>query len=275
MELPSNPIYLLKKLVLQLAKSFGYVIVPIGGLQELEGAARLGRLIKKFSSIEFRLEQTGYDKDFLISNSKSQLGQDLVALSVLPTKLGGFFVEFGATNGVDGSNTYLLEKFLGWKGILSEPARTWRDELEKNREATIDLRCVYNQSGLQLKFQEAAGGLSTLSYFASSDIHALARRQSRQYTVESVSLNDLLSEHKAPSHIDFLSIDTEGSELLILLALDFSKYSFGFICVEHNFTENRKRIQELLESNGYSQVYPELSDFDDWFVPRIEHASSR
>ena len=40
---------------------------------------------------------------------------------------GGFFVEFGATNGIDLSNSYLLQSKYYWTGILAEPARCWRD----------------------------------------------------------------------------------------------------------------------------------------------------
>jgi hypothetical protein len=79
---------------------------------------------------------------------------------------------------------------------------------------------------------------------------------------------DLLKQHNAPTHIDFLSIDTEGSELEILSTFDFSQYTFGGICIEHNFTSNRSKIKRLLDSKGYLQVYPELSEYDDWFVPK-------
>ena len=44
--------------------------------------------------------------------SKSQLGQDIFALAKLNFKKNGFFVEFGATNGVDYSNTLVMEKLF-------------------------------------------------------------------------------------------------------------------------------------------------------------------
>ena len=47
-----------------------------------------------------------------------------------------FFVEFGATNGITHSNTYMLEKELNWDGILVEPARIWHEELIMNRKVT-------------------------------------------------------------------------------------------------------------------------------------------
>jgi len=207
-------------------------------------------------------------KELVLSNFRSQLGQDVHALSLLGPNKKGFFVEFGATNGVDLSNTFLLERMFGWRGILCEPAAMWRDQLAKNRSASIDSRCVFSESGLLLSFLETSTPeLSTLKGFGESDYHAGARQSARSYDVETVSLLDLLREHRAPSHIDFLSIDTEGSELRILNAFDFSQYTFGLIVVEHNYTSDRNKIQALLESKGYRQLYPELSDFDDWFVP--------
>ena len=53
--------------------------------------------------------------------SKSQILQDLWVSYELGEKQDGFFVEFGATNGLANSNTWLLEKKYGWKGILAEP----------------------------------------------------------------------------------------------------------------------------------------------------------
>ena len=69
--------------------------------------------------------------------SKSQLGQDLFVLLETNFKKNGFFVEFGATNGVDLSNTYILEKQFNWQGILAEPAKVWNAELQRNRNCSI------------------------------------------------------------------------------------------------------------------------------------------
>ncbi len=91
-------------------------------------------------------------------------------------KRDGFFVEFGATNGVDLSNTYLLEKEYEWEGILAEPAKLWQAELMANRKAKIETKCVWKSTGSSLVFNEAKfPELSTIQDFSSSDIHAKAR----------------------------------------------------------------------------------------------------
>jgi FkbM family methyltransferase len=199
--------------------------------------------------------------------SKSQINQDLFALSELGAIRGGFFVEFGATNGVDRSNTRLLEKRLGWKGILAEPARCWHLDLARNRSSLVEHRCVWKETGEKLTFSEVAEPeLSTLASFSDDDFHGQSRKSYTKYEVETVSLGELLRTHRAPEIIDFFSIDTEGSELEILAAFDFTKHRFKVIVCEHNYAPIREHIYGLLTSKGYVRKYPDLSRFDDWYV---------
>jgi FkbM family methyltransferase len=200
-------------------------------------------------------------------HSKSQLQQDLFVLLSLKFKTGGFFVEFGATDGINLSNTYMLEKNFGWKGILAEPARSWHASLRNNRSAEIESKCIWTESGKVLQFNETeVGELSTLDSFSNHDSHAYSRENGIKYPVETISLLDLLVAYKAPSFIDYLSIDTEGSEFEILEHFDFNAYTFGFISCEHNFTENRGKIFELLSRQGYVRVFEQYSQFDDWYL---------
>ena len=62
---------------------------------------------------------------------KSQLYQDVFASFVVGDKFDKTFFEFGATNGIDLSNSYTLETLLNWKGALSEPSPQWHSELKK------------------------------------------------------------------------------------------------------------------------------------------------
>jgi FkbM family methyltransferase len=204
----------------------------------------------------------------LINFSKSQIRQDIAALAISEFKQKGFFVEFGATNGIELSNTYLLEKSYNWTGILAEPAAKWHNDLESTRNCYIEKKCVWSETGRKLKFVEVDyGELSTLKDFSDNDLHSKLRKKSTEYAVETISMNDLLEKYDAPEIIDYFSIDTEGSEYDILEKINYDKYKFNFITVEHNYTKSRDKIYKLLRSKGYKRVFEEYSYWDDWYQP--------
>ena len=199
--------------------------------------------------------------------SKSQLRQDLFVLSELNFKRKGFFVEFGATNGFDISNSYLLETKFDWNGILAEPAKKWHNELKKNRKANIETNCVWSETGKEIDFNEVSETeLSTINKFSSGDEHEHIRKNGKKYKVNTISLNDLLHKYMAPKLIDYLSIDTEGSEYEILKNFDFNNHKFKVITCEHNLNKNREKIFTLLTQNGYKRKFTEISKFEDWYV---------
>jgi FkbM family methyltransferase len=207
-----------------------------------------------------------------IGDCKSQLLQDLFALHSVNFKPTGFFVEFGATNGVTLSNTHILEVKFGWKGILAEPARCWTAALQANRNCVIDSRCVWTITGETLKFSESTDAeLSTVGSFAGRiDSHAKTRTASEEYDVETITLADLLLAHNAPRQIDYLSIDTEGSEFSILSHFDFDAFDFKVITVEHSYVQrDRDQIHQLLTSKGYVRKFEKFSRWDDWYVRGI------
>jgi FkbM family methyltransferase len=206
----------------------------------------------------------------LLSESHSQYRQDLFVLSELNFKQGGFFVEFGATNGVDLSNTYLLEKQFAWSGIVAEPAARWHAALKSNRSCRIETDCVWRESNANLTFNEAGDAeFSTIDSYSSSDHHREKRKQGKRYEVRTISLLDLLHKHGAPEVVDYLSIDTEGSEYQILSHFDFSRYQFRVITCEHNLTARRDDVYRLLTAQGYVRKLQRFSVADDWYVKAI------
>ncbi len=109
---------------------------------------------------------------------------------LLKGKRNGFFVEFGAANGHDLSNTAVLERDFQWKGILAEPAKGWHAALKQNRTAAIDTRCVWSQSGVTLDFKETKlAEYSTLASLAAGDIHGELRVEGQHYPVVTVEHN--------------------------------------------------------------------------------------
>lgn len=201
------------------------------------------------------------------TRSKSQILQDLWVCFELGEKPSGYFVEFGATNGSKNSNTWLLEKTLGWKGILAEPNPFWHSALAAERDAAIEHRCVSSKSHETVTFiatNDTDPELSGIARYADADHFAETRSRGQRIEVETISLDDLLDQHGAPQRIDYLSIDTEGSELDILSAYSFSR-RFNVLSVENN-PRNERAIDELLAANGYVRVFRQFSQWDSWYV---------
>ena len=206
--------------------------------------------------------------------STSQLSQDLFVSYFTELKKNGFFVEFGATDGVTLSNTYIFEKYCNWTGILAEPLPFWHNDLIKNRKCIIDKRCIFSESNLKKKFvntyesPELSGLEDELKDYSSMrDFNVEARKKKEIITVETITLEDLLKEHKAPEKIDYLSIDTEGSEYSILENFNFKLYEISIITVEHNYLDDqRENIKSLLEKNNFVRVFEKISRMDDWYI---------
>lgn len=205
------------------------------------------------------------------NDSQSQNYQDVFALYETDYKRGGYFVEFGATDGKSISNTLLLEQKYFWSGILAEPNPYWHEELEKNRKyCHISKECVYSESGKEVEFIASnAPDLSSIKSLAAKDEHEATRNEGQTILVPTISLVDLLDKYEAPEEIDYLSIDTEGSEYVILkYFFDNPKhYSIKTITVEHNYMpEDRECIYALLTQNGYKRKFHEFSRCDDFYV---------
>lgn len=195
----------------------------------------------------------------------SQLGQDLWVLEQTNNKRGGFFVEFGATDGVLLSNTHLLETEFGWSGLCAEPNPAFFDKLKANRSCTVSDACIGARTGDKVTFllADEYGGFVE---HADSDMNAHRRAAylETDQTIEltTISLVDFLEQHDAPRRIDYLSIDTEGSEYDILAAFPFHEWDIRLITVEHNFTQMREKILDLLTGHGYVRTERK---WDDWY----------
>jgi len=178
-------------------------------------------------------------------------------------------VEFGAANGRDLSNTFILERDYSWTGILAEPNPVWHSDLARDRHAKIDHRCVHRSSGQRMNFAATRyPELATLLDYLRADGHAASRQEHDVIEVETVSLNDLLASHDAPDLIDYISIDTEGSELEILEAFDFSRRDVRLFSIEHNGLARESSLDRLMADKGYERCYRGYSQMDGWYRRR-------
>jgi FkbM family methyltransferase len=112
-----------------------------------------------------------------------------------------------------------------------------------------------------------AADLATIKGFGRDDEFKAEREKAKTISVKTISLYDMLDEYGAPEVIDFMSVDTEGSEYGILNAFfqKNDKYEVRCVSVEHNFTV-RDKLYELMTANGYKRKFMEISRWDDFYV---------
>jgi FkbM family methyltransferase len=184
---------------------------------------------------------------------------------------GGFFVEAGANDGYQQSNTYYLEKFKGWTGILIEPIpELYRMCLgERPRSKVLNYALVpeaYASETVPMLY----GGLMSLVPGAQGSVeadraHAEAGNLlgwDRNYDVEvpARTLTSVLAEAGAPPQIDLLSLDVEGYEVDVLAGLDLDRWAPRCILIEVIDASRRRTVERTL-SDRYVTV-AQLSPFD-------------
>ena len=198
----------------------------------------------------------------------SQLHQDSWVVSETNGKRNGFFVEIGAFDGTNLSNSLLLERDYGWSGILVEPSPAFTIPILSTRKAKLCAQPVDSQSGntVTMLFMTQKPEVSAISRVANNDRNAEQRKKEHvQIEMSTIGLMDLLVKYNAPDVIDYISIDTEGNEFDILENFDFRRFDIRLFSIEHNFTEAEGKLDTLLKKNGYERVFKEVSKFDAWY----------
>jgi FkbM family methyltransferase len=194
---------------------------------------------------------------------KSHIGQDRWVAEVLKFKRNGYFLEFGALDGVLTSNTFVLEKELEWQGICVEANPTLYPAVCQNRSCITINAALWPESRTLIDMVDAHG-LSSVVAYKNSDNQASLRESvtTRRFGIDTLNPTELLDRFRAPAVIDYMSLDVEGCEIDVLNALDFSRYHIAMMTIEHNHDEGRKAaVRSLLEPLGYF-VADRLND--DW-----------
>lgn len=198
-------------------------------------------------------------------------GNDLwIRECVFPGKLGGYFVEAGAADGISGSSCYLLERKLGWSGICVEPHETFFRKLSRMRPDSIkEFACLSSQSGT-VSFLEGERN-SPDAYHSGVKVH-LKRFKGESERIlhhgsevarQALTLEELLRKHNAPAFIDYAAFDMEGSEFEVLKDFPFSRYRFGAISMECD-GKIWDAITELMTGNGYREVKNPFNVDEPW-----------
>jgi hypothetical protein len=209
-----------------------------------------------------------------VTRSYSYQGQDLFVLDACNFQTGGYFLDSGASTGVVGSNTKLLEAEYGWTGICVEPNELMYEQLARNRSCICLNVCLYDRDGWVDFFEVAEVYGGVLDDYAPAHLEFARRfvQDERGIPTEplptvrkaALSIRSVLRSCDSPRMVDYWSLDTEGSELLLLQSFPWDEYHVRVLTVEHNNTDMRERIHSVLEARGYERVR-ELG-IDDGYV---------
>lgn len=200
-----------------------------------------------------------FRKSNISTHGFSQYGQDLFVRKLLEDENKGFFLDIGANDGISLSNTYFFEK-LGWNGICVEPNPELFNKLEQSRLCHCINACITSDDGI-VKFIQISGPANMLSKIVNQkDPHSFDRIEKeisqkggnkKIIDIDSISPSTLFKRFEI-SNVDFLSIDTEGNELQILKAIDYSNISIKVISVENGTRSST--IFRFLTSKGFKLV---------------------
>lgn len=174
----------------------------------------------------------------------------------------GTFIELGACDGVRFSNTLFFERELGWNGLCIEPRTDAFEKLKQNRRCICENTAIDTTYRKGVDFWHITGygkGLSGLvdKYDArhkrriEEEIKHPQHEGREVVQVDCVPLQALLDKHGL-LNVDFLSLDTEGSELDILKSIDWERTHIRVMTVENNYKDNSIRL--FLQSKGFKLV---------------------
>lgn len=163
----------------------------------------------------------------------SRFDEELIIRDFFQDREGGFFLDVGCAWPIHASNTYYLEKHLGWTGFgidaLQNFAASWSDERPHSKFFTFLVTDHSGADGTFFKSPEMA--LSSTSFDHASAVEYGAALVPEKISVPMITLDDLL-DHEGIEKIDLLSMDIEGHELQALEGFDIERFQPKLVVVE-------------------------------------------
>jgi hypothetical protein len=209
----------------------------------------------------------------------SQFRQDEIISRLFRNKRKGYFIDLAANDAVRISNTYALETSYGWSGLCLEPNSIYWSGLAY-RKCDVVAAVIGGETMEEIEFQfpkdKAPKGGIVGKDFDNKEVKK--GETQRRYTV---NLLEVFRRFQVPKVIDYLSLDVEGAEDLVMSKFPFSEYRFHTLTVERPST----KLEDLLTKNGYVLLktlkdrtetlwaHSSISDQLDMAALRIDSAS--
>ena len=177
----------------------------------------------------------------------------------------GYFVEVGANDPQNGSQTWLLEQ-RGWTGLLVEPMQRHIDQLVAARPRSRVVRAACSSPE-----KRGTGTLHLAPHSVYNTLEKNVDDQGVEYvgqeSVPLVTLDDLLAA-APPVRVDFVSIDVEGTELDVLKGFDLQRWQPELLLIEDKVNNLHKH--RYLRRRGYRLL--RRTDVNSWYVPQAHPA---
>ena len=158
----------------------------------------------------------------------------------------GFYIECGAYDGVNQSNTWYFEKNLNWRGVLIEPNKKSFSELKKNRSSKNIFENVALASENFIKRRKKI--YMTENNLNSKITNVKNAAKTKEVTV--TTLTNILKKHQV-NNVNLFSLDVEGYEKEVLGGLDLKIFNIEYILIE---TNNFNRINFILKNYNYTFI---------------------
>jgi FkbM family methyltransferase len=182
----------------------------------------------------------------------------------------GVCIEIGAVDGHYLSNTLHFE-LSGWDCLCIEPIPQYFEKLKQTRKKCLNYAISSDEKD-KVKFN-----LITIGHNLSS-ISGLDLDYRLIETHKKLGLNPIIGEIEVQSKrldwcienyfnhekIDFISIDTEGSELDVLKSFDVNKYNIRLLVIENNY--NDSDIENYLNNLGW--IKDKRIEVNDFYIKK-------
>ncbi len=172
----------------------------------------------------------------------SQVHQDEILLDLVGSN--GYFIDLAANDAVEFSNTLALERH-GWQGLCVEPNPGYWYGLSHRKCTVVGALVGGRKEEVEVKFRGVYGGI--LGKMDEKLANRKREPKSGKQTRFTAPLEDILTRFRVPRNIDYLSLDVEGAEMLVMKEFPFDKYTIKIMTVERPGDD----LRELLEQNGY------------------------